>query len=294
MIKGIDVSHHQTEHEAIDWMRVRKSDVGYAIIKATEGVNYTDPAFHANIRGAIAAGLPVGAYHFLRATPIDQQCKDFLAAIKPYKPALLAIDVENPYKDGKVIPEISNLGKAAITDRIITIYKAIRAAGYTCPVYVYSSKSWLGTYIDADRCKSAGMRIWLAWYSNAMPDNTDRSGLCDMWQYCSDGNVDGISGKVDCNVSYRNFGTPQTAVKIDTTIDIKKPAGDVYTFKVTCDKTPAVSIGNSKVAALFFCRRDGNNYFYHLFFCGKPGEETGIYTVAQGEDKLIRFKAKVK
>ena len=97
----------------------------------------------------------------------------------------------------------------------------------------------------------------------------------------------GISGNVDIWIRLFTVA-PQTAVKIDTTIDVKKPSGDVYTFKVTCDKTPAVSVGNSKVAALFFCRRDGNNYFYHLFFCGKPGDETGIYTATPGEAYGLR------
>ena len=216
-IKGIDI-YHGTGRP--DFSAVKRSGIDYAILKATEGVNFKDAYFDVNSSAAKAAGLQVGAYHFLRATPINQQCHDFLAAISGHGPyCCLAIDVENPYKNGKVIPEISDLGEKAVTDRIITLYNAIRSAGYTCPVYVYSSKSWFGTYIDTARCKSAGMLIWLAWYSNATPDNTDRSGICDMWQWCSDGRVAGISANVDCDVCYRGISgsvpaPPTTGVNV--------------------------------------------------------------------------------
>ena len=229
-IRGIDVSHRQNHP---NFSVVKNTGIGFVILKATEGVNYTDPAFVTNVEAAKAAGLPVGAYHFLRATPIDQQCKDFIAAIKPHGPyACIGIDVENPNGN----PEISNLGKAEITNRILKLNSAIRAAGYTCDVYVYSSKSWFGTYIDTEKCKAANMKIWMAWYSAATPDNTDRSNLCDMWQWSSSGNVAGVAGRVDMDMCYRSVGsakpatTPvktvqkQTVTKAPTTYTVR--AGD--------------------------------------------------------------------
>lgn len=201
MTKIIDISHYQ---KSVDFPRAKAAGIGGVIVKATEGVNYTDPAFTSHIKGAIAAGLPVGAYHLIRATPIDQQARDFLAAIKPYKVSMLAIDVENP---SATSDEISRLGKAEITRRVIALAQLIKVAGYK-QIYVYASKSWLDNYLDVAALKSAGLKIWLAWYSNATPDNTDRSGICDMWQYCSDGAVAGIDGRVDINVCYTDvFGS---------------------------------------------------------------------------------------
>ena len=249
---GIDI-YNGTRESGLDLARVKAGGIQYAIVKATEGVNYTDPSFVANVNDTRKAGLLVGAYHFLRATPINQQCHDFLAAISGHGPyCCLAIDVENPYKNGKVIPEISDLGKTAITDRIITLYNAIRSAGYTCPVYVYSSKSWFGTYIDTARCKSAGMLIWLAWYSNATPDNTDRSGICDMWQWCSDGRVLGVAGDTDCDVCYRGInGSTPTLPTIGVNAWYRVRAGGVWLPEVcnlrdfagkTDGKTPITDI----------------------------------------------------
>src|SRR3546814_10025509 len=58
---GIDVSHHQG---AIDWERVAADGVEFAYLKATEGGGFSDPRFVSNARGAKAAGIKVGAYHY--------------------------------------------------------------------------------------------------------------------------------------------------------------------------------------------------------------------------------------
>jgi GH25 family lysozyme M1 (1,4-beta-N-acetylmuramidase) len=196
MLKGIDIYNADGRP---DFAAVKASGIQYIIHKATEGVNFADASFAANVTAARAAGLPVGAYHYITATPIDQQAHDFLAAIGGHGPyCCLAIDVEG---------RISSLGRAAITDRILTLYKAIRAAGYTCPVYVYASASWLRSLIDVDACRSAGLLIWMAAYSSDTPDNTDRSADCDMWQYSDKGSVPGISRAVDMDVCYRGIGT---------------------------------------------------------------------------------------
>ena len=63
-VKGIDVSEFQG---TIDWPTVATTDTRFVIIRATKGVTYDDPTFAANLAGAEANGLEVGAYH--RATP---------------------------------------------------------------------------------------------------------------------------------------------------------------------------------------------------------------------------------
>lgn len=196
--KGIDIYNRQGRP---DFAKVKGDGVSFVILKATEGVDFADPSFTANAEAAKNAGLPIGAYHFLRSTPIDQQAQDFLAEISGHGPyAMLAIDVEEP-KDGST--EIHDLGKSGITSRLLTINTAVRNAGYTCPIYVYASKSWFGYLIDTDACRQAGMKIWMAAYSpDCTPENTDHSDICDMWQWRSDGSVNGISVNVDMDVSY--------------------------------------------------------------------------------------------
>lgn len=52
-----DISHHDTG--------VDLSGCDGVIVKATEGVGYTDPALDANVAAARAAGKPWGLYHYL-------------------------------------------------------------------------------------------------------------------------------------------------------------------------------------------------------------------------------------
>lgn len=207
MSYGIDVYHGTG---AISFGNVKAAGYEFVIVKATEGVDFEDANFVDNVKAAAKAGLNVGAYHFLRATPIDKQASDFLAAIKGVgNYSMLAIDVENPSRDST---EISDLGKDEITSRVLRLNSAIRAAGYTCPVYVYSSKAWFGTYVDADACRKAGMKVWGAAYSNDTPKTVNHSDVCDMWQWCSDGKVDGIRGNVDCDVLYDGKAAHNTPI----------------------------------------------------------------------------------
>ena len=65
MIQGVDCSRWQT---SMDWEKAKQQGARFAILKATEGAGYKDPKFDEFYRGAKAAGLVVGAYHFFRAT----------------------------------------------------------------------------------------------------------------------------------------------------------------------------------------------------------------------------------
>jgi len=60
-LEGIDVSHWQN---TIDWSKVAAAGKSFAIIKATESTDYTDPLYATNHMRAKAAGLWTGAYHF--------------------------------------------------------------------------------------------------------------------------------------------------------------------------------------------------------------------------------------
>ena len=61
----IDVSSNNHPNGApIDWAQVKGAGVTTAIIKATEGTNYTNPFYAPDVAGAKAAGIDVLAYHF--------------------------------------------------------------------------------------------------------------------------------------------------------------------------------------------------------------------------------------
>src|SRR6478736_7831897 len=86
--QGIDVSHFQGN---IDWSAIRNVGIKFTFAKATEGVDFVDVNFHQYMSGAIAAGVPIGPYHFARLNsgetiPTDaiDEANDFVDAIQQY------------------------------------------------------------------------------------------------------------------------------------------------------------------------------------------------------------------
>ena len=90
---GIDVSHHQGP---IRWNRVAEDDISFAYIKATEGGDFVDERFAENWRGADAAGLLRGAYHFFTlCTSGERQAQNFLRVVPNQRGAMPpAVDLE--------------------------------------------------------------------------------------------------------------------------------------------------------------------------------------------------------
>jgi lysozyme len=60
-LAGVDTSHHNA---AVNWTTLQTNGVRFVFIKATDGMDYLDPAFADSFRAAREAGLLRGAYHF--------------------------------------------------------------------------------------------------------------------------------------------------------------------------------------------------------------------------------------
>lgn len=89
---GVDVSHHKG---TIDWRRVRADGMSFAYLKATEGTSFTDPRFGDNLRGAKAAGLRAGGYHYFTLCGAGApQAEHYLSVIGGGTTMPPALDVE--------------------------------------------------------------------------------------------------------------------------------------------------------------------------------------------------------
>ena len=84
----IDVSHH---NGAIDWPAVAAAGIALAVIKATQGTGFVDPAFARNRNAAVQAGVLTVPYHFLDIADPDSQAAHFLAVseLAPGQPAMI-------------------------------------------------------------------------------------------------------------------------------------------------------------------------------------------------------------
>ncbi|HIW73106.1 MAG TPA: LysM peptidoglycan-binding domain-containing protein [Firmicutes bacterium] len=192
--QGIDVSTFQG---TIDWERVKAASVDFAIIRASYGwedrERQVDVRFHQNAKGAEAAGIPFGAYHYSYAATVEDAHKEadfFLEVIRGYRLAYpVAYDLENRAQTA--------LGQDAVTAIAQAWCDDLRAAGYY-PI-VYSNLSFIRNYLTEEfRQKN---ELWIAQY-NSTPTYGSPFGI---WQYTSGGTVDGITGRVDRDLSYKDY-----------------------------------------------------------------------------------------
>ncbi len=189
----IDVSRFNGN---IDWNAVKASGIDYAIIRVgyrgyESGTLVMDSKFEENMSGAISAGIKVGAYIVTQAvntTEAVEEASFIVQACSKYSISLpLVIDVESAGGGAGRGDKIS----ASTRTAVINAYsQAVRNAGYT-PM-LYASKSWLEGRINTGSVYSS-CKIWIARYN----DTLGYSGRYNMWQFRSDGGVDGINGCVD-------------------------------------------------------------------------------------------------
>jgi lysozyme len=91
----IDVSHYDNVSQ--DFVTTAKAGIVAIILKSTQGTEFIDPTFLPRVAEAKAAGLLVGAYHFLDASSPAAQVAHFLTvAVSEAGVDWLALDWE-PY-----------------------------------------------------------------------------------------------------------------------------------------------------------------------------------------------------
>ena len=193
MIIGIDVSTWQGE---IDWNQVKNSDVKFAILRSSFGSpdpSQVDNQFENNYKGAKAAGIPVGAYHYgyaVSEAEARQEARFFLDTIKGKQ-------FEYPvYYDVEDNGTMGTLSRQTLTNVIKAFCSEVEKAGYY--VGVYASLNWLDSKFYPDQLP---YDVWVAQYFT----ECQYSGQYGMWQYTSSGSVPGIQGGVDMNECYQDY-----------------------------------------------------------------------------------------
>lgn len=200
MMKGIDVAKW---NGVIDWAKVKKAGVEFAVLKVIDKSNKTESSFVRNYAGASAQGLPLDVYNYLYTITeavAREAAKAVVNALAGRKIGKVWADAEDACLKNKGIQLI----------RILNTYKAvIEAAGYEFGVYTGLSfyNSYIKpykAYIDCD--------FWIARYPSTRnmtiamdPPASKKPAICHNlwgWQHTSRGRVPGISGYVDLDICY--------------------------------------------------------------------------------------------
>lgn len=186
MLPGIDVSNN---NGSIDWGAVAGAGYGFAVAKASEGVNFVDGTFATNWAGMQRNGMVRGAYHF--AHPSDNSAEDeanyFLDTIKSQVGDLqvgdfLALDFE--------------VGSGDLGGWALDWLKHVKDRVGFRPL-IYSSPSFLQATGCTSQPELADYGLWLADWEGTEPSPPSPWTLLAIWQDNDDQTVPGIAGNVD-------------------------------------------------------------------------------------------------
>ena len=192
MKQGIDISHW---NKIINYEKVA-SRIDFVILKAggSDKGFYMDPKFKDNYAKAKAAGLEIGAYYFVG--------RNFLGSTAGFLDAKRFIDIlsgmEFSYPVFVDIETTDKRYKDLATDAAAAFCSTLEAAGYFVGIYA-SDISGFKERLNKDRLED--YVSWVARYG-AEPSYVEEWAL---WQHSSKGNIPGISGSVDLDISRKDF-----------------------------------------------------------------------------------------
>ncbi|HUT48242.1 MAG TPA: GH25 family lysozyme [Alphaproteobacteria bacterium] len=190
-VHGIDISHHQG---AIDWDALKRRQVRFVYMKASEGGDHVDTRFAANWRAADRAGIARGAYHFFTlCRPGIAQAHNFMRTVPVDGQAMPpAVDLEFG-GNCKRRPE-----KAALLRELTNFLAAIERHYGKKPI-LYVTRGFHDRYL-AGAFAEHGFWIRSIYFR---PDLPGRPWL--FWQFHDRGSRAGITGRVDLNVFYGDW-----------------------------------------------------------------------------------------
>lgn len=195
-IKGIDVSRYQG---TVDWDRVKAAGYQFAMLRAGYGSDTVDEQFRRNAAECNRIGLPIGAYWFCYAdSPADAELEadGCLRTIAPYRLDYpVCYDIEQASVDYAARQGVT-VTPALAKQFVERFCQRVEAKGYFA--MFYTNRNFLDQYLDESLAKRYA--LWYARYSGTF-DGTD----CGMWQYSDSGQVPGISGNVDLDISFVDY-----------------------------------------------------------------------------------------
>jgi lysozyme len=187
-IHGIDVSKYQSyiDWEEVKAMEVAEVQIGFAFIKATEGINNVDRYFRRNWRKAHDAQVATGAYHFFIASKSGKaQAKNFIRTVELEAgdlPPVLDVEQANGASAERLRKNVKEFLDAVET------YYGVRPILYTnVDFYNHYLKGEFDDY-----------PLWVAHYLQRDQPRIERDWI--FWQHSEQGRVNGILTKVDFNV----------------------------------------------------------------------------------------------
>ncbi|MGI8534816.1 MAG: glycoside hydrolase family 25 protein [Candidatus Limnocylindrales bacterium] len=194
---GIDVSHWQGY---IDWRKVGRTTIDFAIAKATEGTYFVDGYYHRNKQRAEAAGLHFTAYHF--ANPSRRNGSVYVDARREADWFLQHADLEArnlvPALD---LERTGGLGRDALRRWTLAWLGRVEARLDIKPMIYTSPSFWANHLGNTQAAARQGYEVlWVAhWRTHRpwVPARRWNGHGWTLWQWTDCGRVSGIRSCVD-------------------------------------------------------------------------------------------------
>lgn len=202
--KGPDISSWQGD---ID-IKALASQVDFFIFRGYAG-RTKDKKVDRNVNLAIESGKPYGLYIYsyaLNTAQAREEAQRLVALANSYsiKPAFLCIDMEDAdgYKRKNGMPS-----NQVLKDICTVEGEVFEQAGYYATVY--ANTSWFNNQL-------AGLTRFDKWVAhwptsggkqlgNATSPDGENASRCGIWQFTSEGKLNGYGGNLDMNYAYKDF-----------------------------------------------------------------------------------------
>ena len=187
----------------IDWEAVKADGVDFAMIRLgyrgyESGQLNLDERFHEYAQGAVDAGLEIGVYFYsqaINASEAEEEARFVLNELSDYKityPVVFDWEIV-----GDDTARTNSVSSEELNECASVFCNTIARGGYIPMIYSVKRMALL----KYDLSRLAGFDFWLAEYR----DEPEFPYEFAMWQYASDGKVNGIEGEVDLNMSFVDY-----------------------------------------------------------------------------------------
>lgn len=226
-LNGIDIASYQA---SLYPPAMRTTD--FVIIKATEGVGYSNPTWRLQSDQTLKAGKLLGLYHYINGSGPLSEARFFVNAIRPYVGrALIALDWESGGNRA--------WGTAGYLEQVAR--EVIRLTGVK-PVLYGSATVYAQLSQVAQR---TGCALWVAQYATNDPTGyqahpwNEGAYSCAIRQYSSHGRIPVYGGNLDLDIFYgdraawnRLANNKNGDAEMVTNEDIEKIADAVWMAKL--------------------------------------------------------------
>ena len=191
-ILGVDISEW---NGAVNFNALKAGGVRFVIIRDGYGTSHKDTQFENNIKGALAAGMKIGIYHFsyaLSESGAKNEANYVISLLKQYKDKItLPVYYDFEYDTVSYAKRQGvTLGKAQFNSFTVAFCETIKNAGYTPGTYF--NGDYYSRYVDMNQIGKYS--TWFATYGG----NPKFTGY-DMWQYTSSATFVNANGRFDAN-----------------------------------------------------------------------------------------------